>query len=417
MSQPGSGSISGNASRVPLIALVVGAGISAIGNILTLVAVPWFVLVTTGSATKTGVTAFFTALPAILAAFLGGAIVDRVGYKRTSVIADLASGITVALIPLLHHTIGLEFWQLLALVFLGAFLDAPGTTARQALVPEVARLGHVPLERAASIADGIQRTATLVGAPLAGVLIAWIGPSNVLWVDALTFGCSAAAIAVAIPASLRVTTQRSRQQYLRDLQAGIRFMKDNRLIRAIVFTVMVTNMIDAAMFSVVFPVFVREVFGSAVYLGVISAVAGGTALTGTILYGAVGHQLPRRPIFTAGFLLSGIHFWVYAVVPSLWVILLARAVGGLAVGPLNPIMSTVEYEQVPASMRGRVFGMTTAGLLVATPVGVLLAGYLLDWIGIQPTLVVLGSCYLVATLTLVFNPTIREMDTPADGVQ
>src|SRR4051794_26415121 len=112
--------------RVPIIALLAANAISMVGNSLGIVAIPWFVLETTGSAARTGVVAFATVLPTVLAAILGGALVDRVGNKRISVIADLVSAGTVACIPLLHHTVGIAFWQLVLLVFLGALLDAPG---------------------------------------------------------------------------------------------------------------------------------------------------------------------------------------------------------------------------------------------------------------------------------------------------
>ena len=92
-------------------------------------------LVTTGSAAKTGITLFFSITPIVIAGFFGGALVDRLGYKRTSIIADLASGVTVAAIALCHQLDLLSFPLLLALVFLGALLDAPGGTARAALVP------------------------------------------------------------------------------------------------------------------------------------------------------------------------------------------------------------------------------------------------------------------------------------------
>src|SRR5512143_3253992 len=118
----------------PILALFTANAISMIGNVCAGIAIPWFVLQTTGSAAQTGITGFFTILPVVLAGFHGGALVDRLGYKPTSIIADLTSGITVALIPLLHFTVGLQFWQLMVLVFLGGLLDAPGSTARGALV-------------------------------------------------------------------------------------------------------------------------------------------------------------------------------------------------------------------------------------------------------------------------------------------
>src|SRR3954451_21058278 len=97
--------------RVPVIALLGANTISLVGSQLTIVAIPWFVLITTGSAARTGLVAFCELIPTILASFFGGALVDRLGHRRTSITADLISGTTVAIIPLLHTTVGLAFWQ------------------------------------------------------------------------------------------------------------------------------------------------------------------------------------------------------------------------------------------------------------------------------------------------------------------
>src|SRR5258708_15983933 len=102
----------------PIYALFLGNTISYVGDILTLLAIPWFVLQTTGSVVQAGITGFCSALPMVLSAFFGSALVDRLGYKRTSVIGDMLCGLTVMFVPLLHHTIGLALWQLLTLVFL-----------------------------------------------------------------------------------------------------------------------------------------------------------------------------------------------------------------------------------------------------------------------------------------------------------
>jgi MFS family permease len=119
--------------RLPLFSLFAANTISFVGNVLTALAIPWFVLQTTGSVAQTGLTAFFSTLPLVLSAFFSSALVDRLGYQRTSVLGDLASGLTVALVPFLTQTVGLAFWQLLVLVFLGGLLKAPGSTARSAL--------------------------------------------------------------------------------------------------------------------------------------------------------------------------------------------------------------------------------------------------------------------------------------------
>ncbi|MDP9381026.1 MAG: MFS transporter [Chloroflexota bacterium] len=402
-------------TRVPLLALVGANAVSMVGNVLANIAVPWFVLQTTGSAARTGVVAFFAVLPAIVAGFLGGTVVDRLGYKRTSVIADLASGITVAAIPLLYAHGTLEFWILLALVFLGALLDAPGTTARSALVPDVAGLAGTRLERASATMQAVQRGSLLLGAPLAGLLVTLIGTHNVLWLNAASFAVSAAMVALAVPSPAADSVDTGEEQpsgtYLGELLDGLRFIRRDRLVLTLVLTVMLTNFLDAPLFSVVMPVYAARAFGSAVDLGLMVAAFGGGSLVGVVLYGVVGHKLSRRAAFAGAFVLAGLPFWALAMLPGLPVTVGALALSGLAAGPLNPIIQTVGYERIPAHMRGRVFGAVTAGAYVAMPLGVLVAGYALERIGISATLIAVAACYLVVTASLFLNPALREMDS------
>lgn len=400
---------------MPLFALLTANGISMVGNVLTMIAVPWFVLQTTGSASRTGLTAFFTTLPAIIAAFFGGTLVDRMGYKRMSIIADVMSCVTVALIPLLYHTLGARFafWQLLALVFLGAILDAPGSTARLSLLPDLTKMAGMQLERANSAAQAIQRGASLVGAPLAGFLIALMGASNVLWLDAASFAVSALMVAALLRTPAPKLWEKRRARYLEDLKEGLRFIRRDPLIFAVVSSIMVTNFLDAPLFAVIMPVYVKQVFGSAVNLGLMIAAFGAGAMLGTIIFGAVGHHLPRRMTFAVSFIIVGLQFFFFALLPPLPFLILAFVLLGLAAGPLNPIIMTVVQERVPAELRGRVFGTMTAGAYLAVPLGMLLAGYMVEWKGVRATLLVQAALYLIITLSLLINPSLREMDKAA----
>jgi MFS family permease len=396
-------------TRLPLAALLTADAISLTGNAMTYVAVPWFVLETTGSATLTGITAALTFLPTVLASFFGGAIVDRLGFRRMSIVSDLLSGATVAAIPLLHVTIGIEFWQLIALVFLGALFDAPGTTARRSLLPDLVALTSTRLERATGIAGAIQRGSLLVGAPAAGVLIGAVGATNVLWLDAATFALSALLVAKAVPVpAARPATERP-SRYLADLLEGVRFIRRDRVVRAVVLTVLLTNFLDAPI-PVVFPVFALEAFGSATELGAMYGVFGGAALAGSLAYSAVGHRFPRRQTFVFSFFLAALPYLALSTIPSLPATLVLMAAWGLAIGPINPVLAAVSYERVPASMRGRVFGVATAGAYLAIPAGAFLGGVVVDAVGVGPTLLGIGVCYLAVTGAGLVNPAFREMD-------
>lgn len=394
----------------PLYSLFIANAISLIGNVFSLIAIPWFVLQTTGSATQTGVTGFFTILPVVLAGFFGGTLIDRLGYKRTSIISDLASGVTTAMIPLLYFTVGLEFWQLIILVFLGALLDAPGTTARAALLPELAEEAGMPIERATSLVHVIERGARLVGAPLAGFLISLMGTANVLWLDAASFFVSAAIIGIVIVAPKPVEHEEPRGKYFDELRAGLRFIAHDALILAIVVMVMITNFLDAIFGGVVQPVYVKEVYGDPLNLGLLISANGGGAVIGGLIFAAMGHRLPRHATFVAAFVLTGFRFWVYALYPPIWVLVVVTLITSIGAGPLNPIIGAIEFERIPPDMRGRVFGAMTAGAWIAMPAGMLLGGILTDRFGTFVMMIGLAITFLLTTLSMAFIPAMKEMN-------
>lgn len=395
---------------IPIYSLFIANGISMVGNVFTTIAIPWFVLQTTGSAAQTGITGFFTILPVVLAGFLGGTLIDRLGYKRTSIISDLASGVTTAMIPLLHFTIGLEFWQLLVLVFLGALMDTPGGTARSAMLPELAKQAGMPIERATSLTHVIERGSRLVGAPLAGLLISIMGTENVLWLDAASFFISAGIIWIVISARKPVHLESKTSGYFEELKEGLRFIARDKLILAIVIMVMLTNFLDSVFGGVVRPVYVKEVYGTAVSLGLLIAANGGGAVIGGLIFAAVGHRLPRHAIFIWAFVLAGIQIWVYLFYPPIALLVGATLIFSIGAGPLNPIIGAVEFERIPENMRGRVFGAVTAGAWIAMPLGMLFGGIFTEKLGVFPMVLFIGTTYLIVTLSMAFIPVMKEMN-------
>ncbi len=396
-------------SRVPIVTLLASNALSISGNVMTQVAVPWFVLQATGSPARTGVAGFFQFLPVVIAGFLGGTLVDRLGYRRTSVISDLASGATVAAIPLLYATVGLEFWQLLALVFLGALLDSPGETARSALIPEAAERAGWSLERASGANAVVERGARLAGAPLAGILIVTVGATNVLWIDGVTFLISAVAIRVGVPIAYgRVDGERL--GYLHELRVGLRFLRREPVLLTIMLMVGVTNFLDAATI-ILLPVYAAAVYGSPVSLGLMLGALGGGSVVAALLFAARGHLVSRRKLFAACFIGVTLRYPVLAFFPPVGVSVAGHALAGAASGPLNPIIDTVKYERVPAEMRGRVFGVITAVAWAALPLGVLLGGFFIEWVGLRAALILIGLAYLPTTLALWFIPALKDMDS------
>ena len=154
---------------------------------MTFLALPWFVLVTTGSATKMGIVLAVEILPVALLGIPSGALIARLGARTTMVIGDAARAPLMLAIPLLHEAGALTFPLLLVLVFaIGCFL-APYFSAQRLILPELVGDDERTVGQANAIVEGTQRAMALLGPSFAGILIATIGAANVLYVDAATF--------------------------------------------------------------------------------------------------------------------------------------------------------------------------------------------------------------------------------------
>ncbi len=412
-------------SRRPLGALLGADLISQAGNMLTWVAIPWYVLETTGSAALTGVTAATEAVAVVVAGILGGAVVDRLGPKRTSIIGDLASAVTVAMIPTLHHTIGLAYWHILVLVFLGALLDIPGWTARRNMYATVAELGAVSLERANTGAMMVNRTAGLIGPLLAGVLIAALGPAPVLWIDAATFLLSAGLIAGGIPARIvpRVSAPSDPAatparrgagaqvtRYLGEVREGFGFIRNDGAISTLIVISALGSLLAEPLWSVVFPVYADRVYGSAVDLGVIFGALAAGSLIGNALFFVWGERLPRRPTILVGFTVRVLTLWVLVAMPPLEVIVAAVVINALFLEPVNPIWMTIMHERVPEELRGRVLGAGLSLSYVARSVGLLAYGVLLQVAGLREALIAMAVLNGIVPLLIWLAPALGTLD-------
>ncbi len=165
-------------TRRPFVALALAEILSIAGTRLSTIALPWLVLTMTGDPVLTGLAALAEMLPYVIAKALGGPVIDRIGARRVALACDTASVAVVGLVPLLHALDLLSLPALLPILVVMGILRGPSDAAKFSLVPAVARLAAVPLERVTGVVGVIERLAAVVGAAVAGGLIALIGPGR-----------------------------------------------------------------------------------------------------------------------------------------------------------------------------------------------------------------------------------------------
>jgi len=392
--------------------------VSVTGTRVSMIAIPLFVLDSTGSATKTGLAALAEMLPLVLFKILGGPLIDRLGARRISITCDLGSLVVVASIPLLHDAGLLSFGGFLALVAVAGALRGPGDAAKHSLVPTLVGVAGVSTERVTGLSATVERTASLLGAGLGGLLIAAVGPADALLIDAASFGVSALVLAWAT-AGLAARDHETGESgesggpssYVTQLRQGWTFLRGDRVLLGITVMVSLTNLLDAAWASVLMPVWSLEPGRGAAALGLLFGLFSGMSALGALCAATWGERLPRYRIYLGAFLLTSLpRFLVLAFDTPLVGVLAVFAIGGFASGFINPILGAVIYERIPAPLMGRVTSLSTAMCWSLMPLGGLLGGVLVDAIDLSPAMVAVGVAYLAVTMLPAIDPRWRELD-------
>ncbi|TMK62388.1 MAG: MFS transporter [Actinobacteria bacterium] len=254
-----------------LAAVMAAELVSLTGAAMTFVALPWFVLVTTGSTARMGWVLAAELLPVGVFGIPCGAIVARLGAKRTMNIADAARAPLVALIPILHWTGHLSFPLLLGITFASGCFLAPYYASSRLILPEVVGDDEQVVAQGSAFVQAVTQLTQLGGPIIGGLLIAWIGAPKVLLIDAATYAFSFVVIFTFVRAGKRVPQDDSS----RGLLAGVRYLVHDRLLGPTLAAAAVVNFVAQGLVATL-PVLVFRRYGAdAKVVGFLFAAFGG----------------------------------------------------------------------------------------------------------------------------------------------
>ncbi|WP_438817654.1 MFS transporter [Streptomyces finlayi] len=402
--------------RAGFVALLGAVAAAAVGEAMMFVAVPWFVLETTGSVTQTGFVVAVGAVGAGVTGFAAGPLVDRVGFKATAITSYLVGGAAAATIPLLHDAGRLDFPALLGLVLAASLFDIPGVTAVSGLVPSVAQAAAVPLERANALLTAVRQISHLCGPTLGGLAIALVGTANVLLVNAAACTMAAAVVALGVPVIAGRRVRAETGGYAAQLRSGLRTLRRHPLLRALTMSSTAFNGLDSAFSGVVLVTYAYQHLGSAASLGVLLTAFGLGTAAGLFGYAAMGHRISRRRTFLTAGCCTGLLVAPLAALPPLPVAAGLLALLGAVAAPVAPVRMTALQHSVPEGRYGRVVTAIDTLALTAVPLGSAVAVPLVAGLGLRPALLLLSAAYLVVVAVCVWTPAFRMMDEKTESV-
>lgn len=396
--------------RIPLVLIELATLLSATGNGVALVALPWIALELTGRATSAGVVATATALPLVISSLVSGTVVDALGRRPTAAGADVLSGLSVAAIPVLAATSGLTVVSLALLAALGAVFDPAGLTARTSLLPEAADRAGFQLEQVNAVTEAVWGVAFLVGPGLGGVLIAALGATVTLWVTAAGFGVAAlASVVVRLPGADRPAPGDRPTDLLRSTAEGLAFVWRDPLLRDVSLfgTVLVAAYLPIE--AVLLPAWFEQQ-GRPDQLGAVLMAFAVGGIGGALAYARWGRAGRRRAIFVVGTIGACAALVVMGRLPSLPVMLGAGVVTGLCYGPVDPLRALTAQRRADDRLRGRVIGVLAASEYAAGPVGYLLVGPAVDRFGVEATFTAVTITLFAVAMGAIGLRSLHELE-------
>lgn len=379
-------------------ALVLAETISMIGTRMTYLALPWFVLVTTGSPGKMSLVLAAEILPMAILGVPSGAVVQRFGSRTAMLVSDLVRVPILASVPLLHAAGELTFPLLLGIVALLGCFAPPYFAAQRTILPELVGEDERRMSQANSAIEGGTALAGLIGPALAGVLIPFLGAANVLYVDAATYLVAFLLVLAFVPRRKSLVARAAG-----GISAGLRFLARDGLLAPIGVTMVVFGLFSAGL-SAGLPVYAYDEFdGSARIAGLFYAALGAGAIVGTVLAVLVVRKVQPLRLAAYGILAFSVPLWVMPFLPPWPVVFVALFVAMLFTPLVNGPSIAVITARTPVELRPKVMTALISASTIAAPLGFLIAGQVLERWGIVPlfTAVVAGITWMAIAFAAI----------------
>ena len=405
--------------------LLLGRTVNTLGSTFAPIALAFAVLDLTGSVTDLGLVVGARTIVNVVFLLFGGVLADRLPKHLLMVGASACAAVTqgaVAALVLTHHaTIPL----LIALSAANGMVSALSMPASSAILPQT-----VPAEERQQ-ANALNRlffnAAAVVGAPVAGVVVATVGPGWGIAVDAATFvlaGLSFAALRVPRPASVAPPPEpaaplggaeftpgepsgEGRKGIFADLLTGWGEFRSRTWLWAVVAGFCVLNAAWSGALNVLGPTVADGTIGRQAWGFVLGAQTVGMILGALV---AMRLRLHRMLFFgTACTALLALPMFALGAAPQVAVLMVAAFVAGVGLEQFAVAWETTMQEHIPPAKLARVYSYDMVGSFIAIPVGEIVVGPVAQAAGVEMTLIGAGILVVLSVLGMLSSSDVRQL--------
>ena len=382
--------------------------ISGVLTVLAMSAFPIALAVTVldagGSATTLGVILAVRVLSGVLMSPIGGVWVDRLPRKTILILSDGFRAIMGSVVVFIDPK-NISMWILGAIVVLMGISDAFGGPASGAIMPSILPDHLLP---AGNVVKGIAyKGSTIAGPGIAGIIVVSLG-THATYVATSAFFLIGAALLFRINEGTKVASENPQTTFVEEIREGLSVVWYYKWIAAMILMASVQLMMVIGVENVLLPVITKRDFGTASVFATSAALfsAGGAISAVICIKSKVKNPGLVSVVVWGLFVLAPL---VLAFPNSKSVIFIAYFIAGFSVGPWEAFWATQVQREVPAEYQGRVFAIDYMGSLGLMPLGMALAGPLVNLFGERELLIGVAIFHLLICAAVLLVPGVKEM--------
>lgn len=381
-----------------------GRATSQFGDQITLLALPFLITDVTSSPLAVGALEAVAFAPMLLLGLPLGALADRRSRRRSMIQADVLRMLFVGSLPVL--IIGLDLDTKIAYVLVIAFLVGLGNalfeaSAQAFLTDLVPPVEIVRCNARLSLTEGI---AEVVGPASAGVLIAALGATGALAIDAVTFGLSATALVAMVRVRERYSTAAPMMRTA--IKEGLRIVVHEPRLRALTLVIAGSNL-GSGIVAGLLILFLRRTVGLEGWgAGLLYALNGAGGIAASVVSQRLVSRIGVGRTVVSGMIGGAVGFCLLAVTSeSTWYLTATLGMVLIGVGVVTAFIASASLRQrmVPSELLGRVTTSYRTVVNGAVALGALAGGVIGELIGVRPALLVGAGVYVAVTVSSFFT--------------
>ena len=377
-----------------------GQLLSTFGSGMSTIAYPLLALAVTGSAAQTGYVGTAVFAPLVLFSLPAGVAADRLDRRAVMIAADVVGAAAVGALATTVVLGRVSLWMIVAVAVIDSsasvFFRAGNDGAFRAVVP------RSQLATAASTSQARVATVRLMAPPAGGALFG-VARALPFLADAVSYAFSTLSLLL-----MRTPFQEEREPGARpQLREGLAFFWRLPFLRTTVGMIAASNFAAAGIPLALIVLAKRHGLSSAA-IGALVALAGATALLGSVASPLLRRFLPMRAILLSEFWMALIYA-AFLVWPNVYVLAVAFSLHAFCFPNTDSAVAAYSYALIPDRLLGRAMAASSTLRAVTTPLGPLAAGLLLTRLSARTSVAVLAAPAVVAAVLGTLSVSMRDL--------